>query len=137
MAVEKIWVEHFNIIEYHQQMGIELPIKGEPYQSAAFLYDGRNCAILIKNDTQAYILTNIATDIRSKLLSAKFLVVIEAIGNEFYQGYPVEVTNVSIPYPDNLQQVVDEMLQRIADKYGAGSLQQMVEKFWPDEAKKS
>lgn len=137
MAVEKIWVEHFNIIEYHQQMGIELPIKGEPYQSAAFLYDGRNCAILIKNDTQAYILTNIATDIRSKLLSAKFLVVIEAIGNEFYQGYPVEVTNVSIPYPDNLQQVVDEMLQKIADKYGAGSLQQMVEKFWPDEAKKS
>ena len=137
MTVEKIWVEHFNIIEYHQQMGIELPIKGEPYQSAAFLYDGRNCAILIKNDTQAYILTNIATDIRSKLLSAKFLVVIEAIGNEFYQGYPVEVTNVSIPYPDNLQQVVDEMLQKIADKYGAGSLQQMVEKFWPDEAKKS
>lgn len=101
------------------------------------MYDGRNCAILIKNDTQAYILTNIATDIRSKLLSAKFLVVIEAIGNEFYQGYPVEVTNVSIPYPDNLQQVVDEMLQKIADKYGAGSLQQMVEKFWPDEAKKS
>lgn len=37
MAVEKIWVEHFNIIEYHQQMGIELPIKGEPYQSAAFV----------------------------------------------------------------------------------------------------
>jgi hypothetical protein len=136
MAVEKIWVEHFNILEFQQQMGIELPIKGEPYQSAAFLYDGRNCAVLIKNKTKAYILTNIATDLRSKLLSAEPLLIIEAIDNEFYQGYPVEVSKVVLPYPDNLQQVVEEMLQKIADKYGPNSLQQMVEKFWPDEAKK-
>ena len=136
MATEKIWVEHFNILEYQKQMGIELPIKGEPIRSAFFLYDGRNCAILIKNKTKAYILTNIAYDIRAKLLAAKPLIVIEMTDDEFYQGYPVEVTNISIPYPDNLESVIDEMLQKIADKYGEGSIQQMINKFWPNEAKK-
>lgn len=136
MAIEKIWVEHFNILEYQQQMGIELPIKGEPIRSVSFLYDGRNCAILLKNQEKAYILTNIAYDLRAKLLAAKPLIIIEMTGDEFYQGYPVEVTDVSIPYPDNLQNVVDEMLEKIADKYGADSIEKMVNKFWPDEAKK-
>ncbi|MBQ9035548.1 MAG: hypothetical protein IJ099_06300 [Alphaproteobacteria bacterium] len=136
MAAEKIWVKHFNIVEYHQHVGIELPIKGEPIEDAAFLYDGRNCAVLIKNKSKAYFLTNIATDLRSKLLSAEPLLIIEVIDKEFYQGYPVKVTKVVLPYPDNLHHVVEEMLQKIADKYGPSSLQQMVEKFWPDEEKK-
>lgn len=136
MATEKIWVEHFNILEYQRQMGIELPIKGEPIHSAAFLYDGRNCAILIKNQEKAYILTNIAYDLRAKLLAAKPLIVIEMTGDEFYQGYPVEVTSVSVPYPDNLQATIDEMLEKIEEKYGAGSVQKMIDKLWPEEAKK-
>lgn len=136
MAIEKIWVEHFNILEYQKQMGIELPIKGEPIRSASFLYDGRNCAILLKNQEKAYILTNIAYDLRAKLLAAKPLIIIEMTDDEFYQGYPVEVTETSVPYPDNLQNVVDEMLEEMAEKYGSDSIKQMIDKFWPDEANK-
>ena len=136
METQKIWVENFNILEYNGTIGLELPIGGEPMQSASFLYDGRNCAILLKNQTKAYILTNIATDLRAKILTAAPLVVIETSDEKYYQGYPVEVTKTTIPYPDNLPQVVEEALQKIADKYGVKSLDSMVKKLWPDEDNK-
>lgn len=131
--VEKILVEHFNILNHHNQMAIELPFKEEPLKSASFLYDGRNCAILIRNNSKAFILTNIAYDLRSKLLNAKPLFIVEAFNQEIYNAYPVEVINTPIPFADRLHKVVDEILGKIVKKYGPQSLDLMVKKLWPED----
>ena len=98
-------------------MAIELPFKEEPLKSASFLYDGRNCAILIRNNSKAFIFTNIAYDLRPKLLNAKPLFIVEAFNQEIYNAYPVEVINTPIPFADRLHKVVDEILGKIVKKY--------------------
>ena len=55
MSVEKILVNKFNILEYKELTGIELELDEEPVQSADFLYDGRNCAVLISNKQKALL----------------------------------------------------------------------------------
>lgn len=132
VSIEKIWVEHFDILTYKNQLGIELPIKEETYQNADFLYDGRNCAILIRNNAKAFILTNIAYDLREKLLSAEPLLIIETLDKEIYNAYPVKVTKINIPFADNLQKTIDQILDKIVKKYGAKSLDLMVKKLWSE-----
>jgi hypothetical protein len=132
MSVEKILVEHFDILIHKDQVGIELPIKEEAYKNADFLYDGRNCAILIRNNAKAFILTNIAYDLRKKLLNAEPLFIIEAFNKEIYNAYPVKVTKINIPFADNLQKTIEQILDKIVKKYGAKSLDLMVKKLWPE-----
>lgn len=133
VSIEKIWIEHFDILTYKNQVGIELPIKEEAYETADFLYDGRNCAILIRNNSKAFILTNIAYDLRNKLLNAEPLFIIEAFNKEIYNAYPVKVTKINIPFSDNLQKTIDQILDKIVKKYGAKSLDLMVKKLWPED----
>ena len=137
MSVEKILVEHFNILEYHDQIAIELPFKEEPFETADFLYDGRNCAVLIRNSTKAFILTNIAFDLRQKMLSSKPLIIVEAIDKEVYAAYPVQVTNINIPFTDRLQEAINQILDRIVQKYGRQSLDLMMKKLWPETSEQT
>ena len=57
--VDKILVDEFEILENEGQYGLSLQLNEEPIETAEFLYDGRNCGILIRNDKKAYIFTNI------------------------------------------------------------------------------
>ena len=136
MSVEKILVNKFNILEYKELTGIELELDEEPIQSADFLYDGRNCAVLIRNKHKAFILINIAYDLRPKLLNASPLLILEKNGNEVKEAYSVEVTKVDeLPFPDKFDNVLSEILYQIKDKYGEKNVELLIQKFWPEDNK--
>lgn len=134
MSVEKFLVANFQILENKGLMGIELETDGEPVNSASFLYDGRNCAVLIRNNTKAFVLLNIAYDLRPKILNADPLLIVETKNNQAVNLYGVEVSKVELPYPDEFDDVLNEILQQIRDKYGDKAIDTMIEKFWPDDA---
>lgn len=134
MSVEKFLVANFQILENKGLMGIELETDDEPVNSASFLYDGRNCAVLIRNNTKAFVLLNIAYDLRSKILNADPLLIVETKNSQAVNLYGVEVTKVDLPYPDEFDNVLTEILQQIRDKYGDKAIDTMIKKFWPEDA---
>lgn len=136
MSVEKILVDKFQILENKGQMGIELELDEEPIHSASFLYDGRNCAILIRNQTKAFVLLNIAYELRPKILNANPLLIIEMSNNKIANAYAIPVEKVeTLPYPDEFEHVLNEILQQIKNKYGDKAIDMMIEKFWPEDKK--
>lgn len=135
MSVEKLLMANFQILENKGLMGIELETDDEPVNSASFLYDGRNCAVLIRNDTKAFVLLNIAYDLRPKLLNANPLLIVETKNNQAVNLYGVDVTKVELPYPDEFDNVISEILHQIRDKYGDKAIDMMIEKFWPEDKK--
>ena len=82
MSVEKILVDNFEVLEYNGVLGIKMPLNDEPCKTGEFIYDGRNCAILVRNETKAFIFTNILTEIREKVLNAPSIMMIETDGEE-------------------------------------------------------
>ncbi len=134
MSVDKIWVSHFNILEDENgKIGLEIPLEDEPFRFASFLYDGRNCAVLIRNDTKAYILTNIAYELRPKLLNANPLRVFEMHEQDVAEAYTLPVTKIeALPYEDKMDEVLQEILLDIKEKYGENSLPMLMEKLFPD-----
>ena len=136
MSVEKVLVDRFQILENKGQMGIELEIDEEPIRSASFLYDGRNCAILIRNNAKAFILTNIAYELRQKLLLSDAVLILETKGEDIITAYPVNVHKIGeIPFPDEFDNVLSEILYQIKDKYGDKAVDLMIAKFWPENKK--
>ena len=134
MGVEKILVDRFHILENKGLMGIELELDSGPVHDASFLYDGRNCAVLIRNKTTAYVLLNIAYNLRQKILDATPLLIIETKNDKAVNTYAVEVTKVdSLPYPDEFEHVLSDILLRIKNKYGEEAVDSMIKKFWPED----
>ena len=132
--VEKIIVDEFEILENEGQYGFSLQLNEEPIETAEFLYDGRNCGILIRNDKKAYIFTNIVDEVRSKLFNAPELMIIEMNGEEIANSYMCDVVKVDeIPVDDTLPDALYEMLEEIKDVYGEEGVKAITEKVWKIE----
>ena len=131
MSTQKILVESYEILEYNGTIGISLPLNEEPCKTGEFLYDGRNCAILIRNEDKAYIFTNIIPPAREKLLSVPQIMMIETEGDDVLNSYMVDVTKVDeIPYEDTLPETLKEMLRDIKNVYGEEGVRKIAETFW-------
>lgn len=129
--VEKIIVDEFEILENEGQYGFSLQLDEEPIETAEFLYDGRNCGILIRNDKKAYIFTNIVDTVRQNLLNSPELMMIEMKGEEIANSYMCDVVKVDeIPVDDTLPDALVEMLEEIRDVYGDEGVKAIVEKVW-------
>lgn len=129
--VEKIIVDEFEILENEGQYGFSLQLNEEPIETAEFLYDGRNCGILIRNDKKAYIFTNIVDEVRPKLLNVPELMMIEMNGEEIANSYMCDVVKVDeIPVDDTLPDTLAQMLEEIRDVYGDEGVRAIVEKVW-------
>ena len=129
--VEKIIVDEFEILENEGQYGFSLQLDEEPIETAEFLYDGRNCGILIRNDKKAYIFTNIVDTVRQNLLNSPELMMIEMKGEEIAKSYMCDVVKVDeIPVDDTLPDALVEMLEEIRDVYGDEGVKAIVEKVW-------
>lgn len=129
--VEKIIVDEFEILENEGQYGFSLQLNEEPIETAEFLYDGRNCGILIRNDKKAYIFTNIVDEVRPKLLNVPELMIIEMNGEEIANSYMCDVVKVDeIPVDDTLPDTLAQMLEEIRDVYGDEGVRAIVEKVW-------
>ena len=131
MSVEKILVDNFEVLEYNAVLGIKMPLNDEPCKTGEFIYDGRNCAILIRNETKAFIFTNILTDIREKLLNAPSVMMIETEGENVVNSYMVDVVKVDeIPYEDTIPEVLQEVLRDIKEIYGQDGVKEIAANFW-------
>ena len=129
--VDKILVDEFEILENEGQYGLSLQLNEEPIETAEFLYDGRNCGILIRNDKKAYIFTNIVDEVRPKLLNAPELMMIEMNGEEIANSYMCDVVKVDeIPVDDTLPDTLAQMLEEIRDAYGDEGVKAIAEKVW-------
>ena len=92
--------------------------------------------MLIRNKQKAFILINIAYDLRPKLLNASPLLILEKNGNEVKEAYSVEVTKIDeLPFPDKFDNVLSEILYQIKDKYGEENVELLIQKFWPEDNK--
>ena len=129
--VDKIVVEEFEILENEGQYGLSLQLNEEPIETAEFLYDGRNCGILIRNEKKAYIFTNIVDEVRPKLLNSPELMMIEMDGEEVANSYMCDVVKVDeIPVDDTLPDTLYQMLEEIKDLYGEEGVKAISEKVW-------
>lgn len=126
-----IEVDEFEILENHGEMGIKLPLekKLDDAVGGALFYDGKNCAILLRNN-DAFVLPNIVYDVREKLHKAKKIIVIETIGDDIVHSYEVGVKQSDgIPYKDDLDKTFLDVLQKLSDKYGADFVVNLTEKI--------
>ena len=119
MAVEKILVDEFDILRNGDQYAIGFDVDDGPIFDADFMYDGKNCAILTRNNKKAFLLTNINYEARAVLSKLKKIVIIERTKGEVSNVYEVDVRHVeNIPYPDNFQEDVNKMLDELRAELG-------------------
>lgn len=127
MSVEKILVEEFEFLDNNGELGIVLQLDEEPVQTGQLVYDGRNCAILIRNETKAYLLTNLIPDIRQKLINANEIMIIEQKGDEILNSYMVDISKVdNIPYEDTLTTTLSELIHDLKNIYGTDGLDRII-----------
>ena len=137
MAVEKILVEEFDVLKNGDQYAIAFDVDDGPIFDADFMYDGRNCAILTRNNKKAFLLTNIVPDARKILSKLPKIVIIERTKGEVSNVYEVDVRHVeNIPYPDNFQEDVDKMLDELKAELGEEEFTELMKSI-AEEYKKS
>ena len=137
MAVEKILVDEFDILKNGDQYAIAFDVDDGPIFDADFMYDGRNCAILTRNNKKAFLLTNIVPDARKILSKLPKIVIIERTKGEVSNVYEVDVRHVeNIPYPDNFQEDVDKMLDELKAELGEEEFNELMKSI-AEEYKKS
>lgn len=129
--VDKVWVDDFEILENNGQIGINMILEDEPVENAMLVYDGRNCAILIRNMKKAYIFTNIVPEARAKLLNAGEVMMIESNDTDVLNSYMCEVKKVpEIPVDDTIPAALAEMLQNIKGAFGEEGCAALARRFW-------
>lgn len=127
MSIEKIIVEEFDFLENNGELGIAFQLEEEPIDTGELVYDGKNCAILIRNEKKAYLFTNIIPDIRQKLLNASEIMIIEQKGEEILSSYMIDIHKVdNIPYEDTLTQTLQELLLDLKSVYGKEGLERII-----------
>ena len=137
MAVEKILVDEFDILKNGDQYAIGFDVDDGPIFDADFMYDGKNCAILTRNNKKAFLLTNIVPDARKILSKLDKIVIIERTKGEVSNVYEVDVRHVeNIPYPDNFQEDVNKMLDELKAELGEEEFAELM-KSLAEEYKKN
>ena len=140
MSLEKILVDDFEFfVSKDDELGIALDIDEGMIFSADLMYDGRNCAILTRNNKKAFLLTNILLEIRERLNKAEKVLVIERVGpkKEIANAYGVSVRHVpEIPYPDNFVSEVERSINELKEELGEDEFNELM-KSLADEYKKT
>ena len=127
MSLENILVYEFSILQKGDKYAIAFQLDEGVVNDADFMYDGRNCAILIRNKTKAYLLTNILPDLRPTLAKQNDLMIFEERGSEVANKYEVKVRHVKeIPYPDNFERDAAKMMEDIRAELGEEKYNELV-----------
>ena len=121
MSVEKILVGDFTFTLTKDGWVISLEMGDIQVKDAFLSYDGRNCAVLTVNSEKAYLLTNIAPQVREELNKADNVIILHLENGEVANGYEVDVKHVAeIPYPDTFVEdmiiVLDDVRKEIGNE---------------------
>ncbi len=129
MSIEKVLVEDFEFLIDGDDIAIAIDIDEGMITSAELSYDGRNCAVLVRNNKKAFLLTNIFPGIREKLNSLNDILVLERRGpnHEIMNAYTVEIKHVKeIPYPDNFEKEAVELFEDLRSEIGDEELVELL-----------
>lgn len=134
MSIEKVLVDSFEFLENNGELGIAFQNVGEKVTVGALVYDGRNCAILVRNNKKAFLFTNIITEIRTKLMNADEIMIIEQQGEEISNAYRVKIKKVSlIPYQDTLTDSLFDLIKDLQKVYGVEGLERIIQGLKEEE----
>ena len=130
MSVEKILVDDFTFTLTKDGWIISLEMGKDVVKDAFLSYDGRNCAILNVNGEKAYLLTNIAPQVREDLNKVDNIIVLHLENGEVANGYQVDVKHVSeIPYPDTFVEDMAAVLDDVRKEIGEEKFEQLIDSF--------
>ncbi len=137
MSLENILVDEFRILQKGDKYAIAFQLDDGAVNEADFMYDGRNCAILVRNKVKAYLLTNILPNLRQELLKQDDLMIFEERGAEVVNKYQVQVRHVKeIPYPDNFEKDSIKMMEDLKTELGEEKYNELVKAIEEEYNKK-
>lgn len=85
----------------------------------AFFYDGRNQAILGRNNKDYFLVKSIPPPMRQKIFQDNKVIVMECSKDEVNQAYEVEVIRVDeIPGEDTYAEDYRKYMQKLEEMYG-------------------
>lgn len=127
MSLEKIVVDEFEILKNGDEYAIAFQLDDGMVFDADFMYDGRNCAILTRNNKKAFLLTQINPDVRKILNKIDSVVIIEKAGKEIANAYKIDVRHVeNIPYPDTFEEDVNRMMEELRAELGEEEFNELI-----------
>jgi len=98
---------------------VKIELKSDYVFRGAFFYDGRNQAVLGRNNKDFYLLKSIPPVIRQKILDTPMIMVAECTGTEINQAYNVEVVRVDeIPGEDTFVEDYQKYFAKLEEMYG-------------------
>ena len=98
---------------------VKVQLKSDYVFRGAFFYDGRNQAILGRNNKDFYLLKSIPPVIRQKILSSPKITIIETTDEEINQAYNVDVVQTDIiPGEDTFVEDYQKYLSKLEEMYG-------------------
>lgn len=116
--MRKVVVDEFNILKLEKEYFIEFELCAEEISSADFIYDGRNCAILQRNEDTLYLFTNLSYEVREILKSLNTITIVEKTGNNVNSAYRTDITKLDyIDYPDAIEEGVNKLLSDVKDSF--------------------
>ena len=90
--------------------------KGGNVTMGEFIYDGKNVAILNRNNKEFFTLKNIAPLVREKIKQSKFVTIIEKDKNNIY-SYQVEVhLKDDLGFEDDFEQYAEKIISELKEK---------------------
>ena len=108
---------------------VKIQLKSDYVFRAAFFYDGRNQAVLGRNDKDFYLLKSIPPVIRQKILNSPKLIVAEFNGDQINQSYTVEVVKVDeIPGEDTFEADYQKYFEKLEQMYGKDRVESFKQK---------
>lgn len=137
MSLEQIVVEEFDIYKDGDNYSIAFGLKDEPIDDAEFMYDGRNCAVLVRNKKKALLLTNIIPEMRKVFSKLEKIGIYEKDGEKVVCAYDVAIRHVKdMPYPDNFQKDMKKMMDELKEEFGEEKYNELVKAIEEEYKKK-
>ena len=91
-------------------------IKSENILVGELIYDGKNVAILNKDNKDFFCLKNIAPLIREKIKQSKYVTIVEKDGDDIY-SYQVEVhLKNDLGFEDDFDKYAQEVISKVKEK---------------------
>ncbi len=108
---------------------VKIQLEADYVFRGALFYDGRNQAILGRNNKDFYLLKSIAPIIRQKIKNAKTVTIMECTADKVNQAYDVEVVMVDeIPGEDTYQEDYQKYFAKLEEMYGKERIQTFKQK---------
>lgn len=108
---------------------VKVQLESDYVFRGALFYDGRNQAVLGRNNKDFYLLKSIAPIIRQKIKNAKTVTIMECTENKVNQAYDVEVVQVDeIPGEDTYQEDYQKYFEKLEQMYGKERVQTFKQK---------